>query len=117
MDNDDIRRQAELGFDISEQMNLIDITLAPIKELQKLSNSEFGVATFATSQPEQIVQLTVSLVKQLKRLRNDLKSVYNSIERLSEDFYLPATPCLATEIKDLKCKIDKFVTLTTKPKG
>ena len=94
-------------------MGLIDVTLAPIKQLQKLSNSEFGVATFATSQPEQIVQFTVDLVNELKRVRNDLKSLCNSIEHLSDDFYIPATPCLATEIKDLKCKIDNFV--TTKP--
>ena len=44
---------------------------------------------------------------------NDLKSLCNSIEHLSDEFYIPATPCLATEIKDLKCKIDNFV--TTKP--
>ena len=74
-------------FEISEQMGLIDVTLSPIKQLQKLSNSEF-----ATSQPEQIVQFTVDLVNELKRLRNDLKIVCNSIEHLSDDFYIPATP-------------------------
>ena len=108
MKKGDIRRQADLAAEISDQMGLIDITLAPIKQFQKLSNS-----TFATSQPEQIVQFTVDLVNELKRVRNDLKSLCNSIEHLSDDFYIPATPCLATEIKDLKCKIGNFV--TTKP--
>ena len=95
MKKDDIRKQADLAAEISDQMGLIDVTLAPIKQLQKLSNSEFGVATFETSQPKHIVQFTVDLVNELKRVRNDLKSLCNSIEHLSDDFYLPATLRLA----------------------
>ena len=82
MKKGDIRRQADLAAEISDQMGLIDITLAPIKQLQKLSNSEFGVATFATSQREQIVQFTVDLVNELKRVRNDLKRVVGKVRCL-----------------------------------
>ena len=48
MKKGDKRRRADLVAEIIDQMGIIDITLAPIKQLQKLSNS-----TIATSQPEQ----------------------------------------------------------------
>ena len=71
---------ASLVADISENLGLIDHTLAPIKQLQKLSNSG-GAAIFATSQPDQIVKIAVDLVRELQRVRNELKLIRDSFDK------------------------------------
>ena len=95
---------------INDQLASIDSTLAPVKLLQKLSNKP-GISseTFANSKLEQVVQIAVDLSLELRGFRNSMKNVVDQIEGLSDDFYCPTTPCLATEIKDMKCKIENIV--------
>jgi len=106
---DDIRRRAHLCVSLTEDMACIDEILAPVRLLQKLSSdSEFGTSTFATSQFDTLAQITVDLVDELRRIQGNLKEHRTSLERLS-DFHCPTTPCLASEIKDLKHKIENIV--------
>ena len=104
-DIDNMETQSSLLCTISEHLGIIDSTMAPIKQLQKLSGgSRFSAATFATSEPEQVVEIAVDMAETLRILRNEMKRIHGLIDNLSEDFYCPAQPCLATEIKELKAK-------------
>jgi len=105
----DIRGRANLCVALTEDMVSIDEILAPVRLLQKLStDSEFGTSTFATSQFDTLAQITVDVVDELRRIKDNLLKHRTTLESLS-DFDCPTTPCLASEIEDLKYKIENIV--------
>lgn len=112
---DNIMEEGRILAEISEQLTVIDCGLAPIRQLQKLCNeSEICVATFENLEPAQIVEMAVTLATDLQFVRNSLKDIHRRYDDLSDGFYCPAKPCLATEIKELKSKIDNIVVPETR---
>jgi len=97
---------------ISEEITSVELELHPLKLIKKLSRyGKLDQSTFADIEHDKLAKLTSDMVETIHRCMKTMRHMRNALEEY-DDMVMPSsdnTPQLASQISDLQCKLDTFV--------